>query len=204
MNSGQIGVIFTMYAIVTMLCQFLVYPPAVRYFGVLRSFRVVSALAPITYILMPFTVLLPSDWHQTAIFFIMCVKGAVGVFGFPSSMILLTNSVSSLRLLGTLNGVATSISAIGRGAGPAFTGWAFTLGVDAGYVIVAWWLLSIVGLAGHIVTYFLIEMEGPKPDDEIENDHSIEGEELEQQPLLAAEHTDETPGPYDGVKQSPH
>jgi len=82
------------------------------------------------------------------------------IFAFPCSTILLTNSAASLRILGTLNGVATSVSAIGRAAGPALAGTAFTLGVEAGFVIIPWWFLAIIGFLGAIPVWWLVEMEG--------------------------------------------
>lgn len=41
------------------------------------------------------------------------------IFAFPCSTILLTNSSPTLRLLGTLNGIAVTLSAMGRAVGPA-------------------------------------------------------------------------------------
>ena len=79
---------------------------------------------------------------------------------FPCSTIMLTNSAVSLRLLGTLNGVATSVSAVGRAAGPFFAGVAFTWGLERGYVIVAWWMLGIIAIIGAIPVFMLVEMDG--------------------------------------------
>lgn len=73
---------------------------------------------------------------------------------------MLTNSAASLRLLGTLNGVATSVSSIGRAAGPFFAGAAFSWGLERGYVIVAWWMLGFIAILGAIPIFMLVEMEG--------------------------------------------
>lgn len=85
---------------------------------------------------------------------------------------MLTNSAASLRLLGTLNGVATSVSAIGRAAGPFFAGTAFSWGLERGYVIVAWWMLGFIAILGAIPIFMLVEMEGfnRASDDEDESD----------------------------------
>lgn len=40
MTAGQIGTIFTLYGIICGLIQFLIYPPLVTRFGVLRCFRI--------------------------------------------------------------------------------------------------------------------------------------------------------------------
>jgi len=91
---------------------------------------------------------------------IMLVKCFCGIFAFPCSTILLTNSAASLKILGTLNGVATSISALGRAAGPALAGATFTEGVDIGYVIISWWTLALIAAIGAVPVWFLVEMEG--------------------------------------------
>jgi hypothetical protein len=65
-----------------------------------------------------------------------------------------------LKILGTLNGVATSISAIGRAAGPALAGAAFTSGVDIGYVIISFWFLAAIAVIAAIPMWWLVEMEG--------------------------------------------
>jgi hypothetical protein len=116
---------------------------------------------PIAYLITPFTVLLPSPiLQQLAIFCVMLLKCCAGVFAFPCCTIMLTNSARSLLLLGTLNGVATSLSAIGRALGPTVAGNMFTFGIDIGYVILPWWTLAFFGMLGNLPTWWLIEMDG--------------------------------------------
>ena len=144
-----------------MFVQFLVFPPMARRYGILNCLKVSSLSFPIFYVLTPFTVLLPtSQTQQIAIFTIMLLKCCAAIVAFPCNTILLTNSARSLRLLGTLNGVATSLSAIGRAAGPSIGGTTFTLGINIGYVIIPWWTLAAFSLVGAIPVWWLIEMEG--------------------------------------------
>ena len=154
-----------------MLLQFLVFPPVARIYGVLNCLKVVTWFYPVAYIVTPFTVLMPTPLlQQIAIFLVMLIKCLAGVFAFPCTTILLTNSAGSLRLLGTLNGVATSISAIGRATGPSLTGGAFTYGVNVGYMIIPWWLLAVFAIVGHIPCYWLEEMDGFGGKDEDDGD----------------------------------
>ena len=123
-----------------MFIQFLIFPPLAQRWGVLRSLKRAVVIYPAVYILTPFTVLLPSPLsQQIGVFIIMLFKSWAVMFAFPCSTILLTNSASSLRVLGTLNGVAVSLSALGRAAGPAMGGWAFSVGASIGYGIFPWW-----------------------------------------------------------------
>lgn len=88
------------------------------------------------------------------------IRGIGGTFAFPTSTIMLTNSASSLRVLGTINGFATSVSAVGRAFGPFLSGGLFTWGVKRGYVIVPFWTLSVISFLAFIPTLWLVEGEG--------------------------------------------
>lgn len=159
--SGRIGTLFTLYGLCSGVIQFLIFPPVARKYGVLRCYKCCALLFPIVYFIIPFTALIQDPiLQQITIFGIMLLKSFAVIFAFPSSTILLTNSARSLRILGTLNGFAVSISAIGRAVGPAVTGATFTWGLERGYVITAWWLLSVIAILGAIPLWSVIEMDG--------------------------------------------
>ncbi len=160
-SSSRIGTLFTLYGITAGLVQFFVFPPVVRRFGVLRSYKVCAVIGPSVMFVTPYTALIRDEVTQQGVMFaIMAVKAFVGIFMFPCSTIMLTNSAGSLRLLGTLNGVATSTSAVGRALGPFLAGAAFTWGLEKGYVVVAWWMLGFIAIAGMVPIFKLVEMDG--------------------------------------------
>ena len=166
LDSGRIGLLFTIYGVVGVFIQFFAFPPLARYYGVLPCLKVVTVMFPIIYIITPFTALLPTPVsQQIGIIVIMVFKTWAGIFAFPCTTILLTNSAVSVRILGTLNGVAVSISAIGRAAGPAIGGFTFTVGLDKGYGILPWWILGCFGILGAITPWWLVEMQGFGDDD---------------------------------------
>jgi len=106
----------------------------------------------------------------------------VSTFAFPCSTILLTNSASNLRILGTLNGIATSVGAIGRAVGPAIGGSTFTVGVKIGYVILPWWTLSLIATLAAIPSFWVVEGEGFGGDaDNVEDDEDSITQETEQE-----------------------
>lgn len=116
---------------------------------------------PLVYLATPFTALLPNPLTQQAVMFlIMLVKCFAAIFAFPCVTILLTNSAVSLRILGTLNGVATSVSAIGRATGPAVGGAMFEVGAERGWAILPWWVLAGFAILGAIPVWWIVEMEG--------------------------------------------
>ncbi|CAK4031307.1 MFS general substrate transporter [Lecanosticta acicola] len=178
LDSFQIGLMSTGYGVAGMVVQFFVFPPLARKYGVLFWLKVVACAFPIIYFITPFTALLPTTRSQVGCMFtVMLLKCLCGIFAFPCSTILLTNSAASLRTLGTLNGIATSVSAVGRAAGPAMAGAMFTVGVKRGYVIAPWWFLTAVALIAAVPVFWLVEGEGFGGDDEVSDDEEHDEEE---------------------------
>lgn len=178
LGSSRIGTLFTFYGIIGCFIQFLIFPPVARKFGVLNCFKCCAVAFPVICFVTPYTTLIEVSLHQQiAMCSIMVVKSFAVIFAFPCSVILLTNSAVSLRILGTLNGFAVSISAVGRAAGPALGGAAFTWGLEHGYVITPWWLLGCIAIVGAIPIWYLVEMDGfsktsssPSSDDDFGSD----------------------------------
>ncbi|KAL3461464.1 major facilitator superfamily domain-containing protein [Aspergillus heterothallicus] len=160
MDAQEIGMFYTLTGIVGMVMQFYVFPACATRFGVINCVKATSIVFPILYLLTPYIALVPESMRSVAIFFVILTKLTASIFNFPSITILLTNSASSLNILGTLNGVATSVSAVGRAAGPALLGPVFSLGVKMGYVILPWWLLACIACVAAIPVPFMVEGEG--------------------------------------------
>lgn len=152
---------YTIIGLIGMVIQFYAFPPVVKRLGTLRSFRAAAIAMPIVFFLTPFLVLVPEPFRLTAVLSIMLAKLGVTIFGIPCCTILLTNSAASMTVLGTLNGVGTSVSALGRAGGPALIGAAFSFGVKRGFVIVPWWLLSALALFSIVPSFWIIEQDGP-------------------------------------------
>lgn len=169
--------------------------PKISQYGVLSCLKVVTIFFPIIYLATPFTALMPTTLsQQIAMFIIMVFKCLAAVFAFPCITILLTNSAVSLRILGTLNGFSVSISALGRAAGPAIGGWAFSIGVEKGYIIVPWWTLAGCAVLGALPVWWLVEMDGfggneaNDSDTDVNDDlPSSDGDELSSSKPLAIE-----------------
>jgi hypothetical protein len=156
---------YTIIGIVGIVVQFLLFPAAAQRYGVLTCLKVSSLIFPIIFFVVPFTVLVPLALRKPTVILIMLAKLTVTIFGFPSCTILLTNSASSLSVLGTLNGVGTSVSSIGRAAGPALMGMTFSYGVEKGYVIIPWWMLTVLAVISAVPVFWMVESEGFVRDD---------------------------------------
>lgn len=181
LDSSRIGTIYTMYGICGCLIQFLIFPPVARKYGVLNCFKACGLAFPVLCFVTPYTALIENPvTQQIALLIIMVFRSFATIFAFPCSIILLTNSAASLRVLGTLNGFAVSISALGRASGPAMSGAAFSWGLETGYVITAYYLLGFIAIIGAIPIWYLVESEGfSKTGDESEDDGEDEEHENE-------------------------
>lgn len=93
---------------------------------------------------------------------LLLIKGFAVIVGFPCITILLTNAAPSVRILGTLNGFATTFSGLGRAIGPAAAGATFSWGVQRGYVLPAWWLLGVIAVGQAVPAWMIVEGEGPR------------------------------------------
>ncbi|KAI2616007.1 MFS general substrate transporter [Hypoxylon sp. NC1633] len=181
LTHARIGTIFAGYGIVSGLIQFLLFPPLCRRFGVLNCFKACVVTFPLVYIVTPYTVLVEDTTvRYIALCAILVVKSFAVIIGFPCTTILLTNSASSLSILGTLNGFATTFSALGRATGPAMSGVAFTWGVKNGVIGLPWWLLAFLAVLGAVPSWMILEGDGPSrassPSDS-EDEEDVEGDD---------------------------
>ncbi|PYH43291.1 MFS transporter [Aspergillus saccharolyticus JOP 1030-1] len=176
-DSQTIGIYYTLIGIIGMIVQFMIFPVAAKQYGVLNCLKVVSIVFPILYLVTPFTALVPGSLRHVVVFLLMLGKLSASIFGFPCTTILLTNSAASLSVLGTLNGVGTSVSAIGRAIGPALTGSAFSFGVKRGYIIIPWWLLAVFGAVSAIPVFWSEESDGFHGKEEVEEEEEDAEEE---------------------------
>lgn len=145
--------------------------------GNTRLKKSLDIVFPIVYLITPYTVLVSDPTlRYAALLSVMLCKAFAVIIGFPCITILLTNSCTSLRVLGTLNGFATAFSAIGRAVGPALAGASFSWGAARGSVVPAWWFLSLMAILGAIPTWQLVDGEGPSSSAE-SSDAEDEGDE---------------------------
>lgn len=162
LNSNSIGSILTVYGLACGIIQFFLFPPICSRLGSLACFRAGTVIFPVVYVLLPYTALIQDTRLQwAALMALLLVKGFAVIVAFPCITILLTNSAPSVRILGTLNGFATTFSGMGRALGPTVTGATFSWGVKRGYVIPAWWFLAVVAALQAIPAWMIVEGDGP-------------------------------------------
>lgn len=160
LTSGQISFFFTISAIYSVIIQLTLFPFVARHLGTLPSLRLSSNLFPFIYIIVPFLALYQQSSYMstiTTLALLLC-KATCATVSFPCSMILLNKSASSPRVLGTLNGLATSTSALCRAVGALVFGAIFTMGLERGNVILPWWVLAGISVVGALPVFWLADL----------------------------------------------
>ena len=76
-------------------------------------------------------------------------------------------------MLGTVHGIASSVSSASRTVGPIAGGWLYGLGLRKGVVGGVWWVLAGVAIVGHVASGWVYEGDG--------HEILLEGEEVEQE-----------------------
>ncbi|KAH6618709.1 MFS transporter-like protein [Boeremia exigua] len=93
------------------------------------AYRASLALFVVAFILMPFVGYKDdqgSVWLWCELGVVLVIKTIAGVGGLTAALLLITNSAPNHNVLGTLNGLAQTLSAAGRAAGPFISGSLFT------------------------------------------------------------------------------
>ncbi|PMD31802.1 MFS general substrate transporter [Hyaloscypha variabilis F] len=159
-GSAEIGFTFTIAGIFQLVFQFAIFPLLTRRLGVLRCLKISSSILPLVYFVIPFTSILSSGTIQQGVMIIlMACQTSCIAFAYPCSIIMLTNSVADLKSLQALNGVATIACALGGGLGPTLSGIIFVAGVNAGYIVIPWWILACIAIFAAIPVFWLLELE---------------------------------------------
>jgi MFS family permease len=146
---------------VTIIVQFLIFPPVAKLFGTLNLLRIILAFQPIFYIIIPYTALIQNPIIAQVTFIILwTVRSGLVIMAFPCSIILVTNSTASMRVLGTVNGIATATNAIGRAFGPTVSGSLFTWGVHNDRIVAPFMFLAVLSLFNLAPLLWAVEGDG--------------------------------------------
>ncbi|KAF4592112.1 MFS transporter [Ophiocordyceps camponoti-floridani] len=187
LDPGKIGVSLSFAGLATILFQAFFYQPLKARTGSLGAYRLSLLGIAISMVLMPWVGYLDDEplfgigsgrlglYAQLGL--VLVLKNVCAVGGLSSVMLLITNSAPSHASLGTLNGVAQTLSALGRSFGPFVSGGLFSLSLDVrpkGEAL-AWSVFGGLALAGWICSLFIrgdgLESEDLDGDDESEDGH---------------------------------
>jgi hypothetical protein len=88
----------------------------------------------------------------------MAIQVVARTFALPASVILVTNSVEDSHIMGTVQGLASSLSAASRASGPVLGALAYARGLEVGMGAVVFW--GMAGVAGLGAGWGLLVKEG--------------------------------------------
>ncbi|RMJ26520.1 MFS multidrug transporter [Aspergillus sp. HF37] len=139
--SSRVGLATAIIGVIGLPLQILLYPQVQNRMGTLPSFRTFLPFSPIAYMLVPFLVV-----SRT--------------FSLPAAIILVNNSVTDASVLGTVHGVAQSISSAARTLGPFIGGWGLGLGLQHNMIGGVWWAVAVEALVGWALLWTIYEGKG--------------------------------------------
>jgi hypothetical protein len=123
------------------------YPTLNAKLGTLPSYKLFLPFSIASYLLIPFLALLPDKaflvWPALTV--ALALQVVSRTFALPGSTILVNNSSPHPSVLGTIHGIAQSVSSGARTVGPTLGGWLLGVGLVNNCVGAVWW--GIAGVA---------------------------------------------------------
>ncbi|PNP45159.1 hypothetical protein TGAMA5MH_03210 [Trichoderma gamsii] len=192
LSPSKIGISLSFAGLITIVFQAFLFQPLKSRFGNLGTYRFALFGLAIAMIAMPWVGYVDDEplfgigsgtmWLYIELGAVLILKTICAVGGLSCVMLLITNSAPSHNSLGTLNGVAQTLSALGRSFGPFVSGGIFTLsmGIQPKGEALAWSLFGGLAFLGCIGSIF-IRGNGLESDDwydsEDEDERDGQGDE---------------------------
>ncbi|KAJ4150281.1 hypothetical protein LMH87_011038 [Akanthomyces muscarius] len=186
LKPGKIGAFLSAAGATTIAFQAFVYQPVRNKVGSLGTYRYALFGLAVSMILMPWVGYVDDEplfgvgsgklWLYIELCIVLIFKNICAVGGLSSVMLLITNSAPSHNSLGTLNGLAQTLSALGRSVGPVVSGGLFTISVriqPKGEAL-AWTVFGGLAFLGFFAALF-VRGEGLESE-EWEEEHRTEEE----------------------------
>ncbi|KAJ3472614.1 hypothetical protein NLG97_g10846 [Lecanicillium saksenae] len=167
LHPGKIGAFMSAAGVTTIAFQAFLYQRVRNTVGSLGTYRYALLGLAISMILMPwvgyaddkplFGIGTGKLWLYIELCIVLIFKNICSVGGLSSVMLLITNSAPSHASLGTLNGLAQTLSALGRSVGPIVSGGLFTIsvGVEPKGEALAWTVFGGLAFLGFVAALFV-------------------------------------------------
>ncbi|CRK15923.1 hypothetical protein BN1708_011607 [Verticillium longisporum] len=190
LSPGTIGVCLSAAGVATIIFQAFIFQHLKAQLGNLGSYRIALLGLAISMLLMPwigykddkplFGIGTGQAWLYAELIAVLVFKNICAVGGLSSVMLLITNCAPTHGTLGTLNGIAQSLSAAGRSIGPFVSGGLFTIAIDVrpkGEAL-AWGVFGGIAFLGWLGTMG-IRNRGLESDDWVGTEDHSEDDEAE-------------------------
>ncbi|CEI63431.1 hypothetical protein FVEN_g49 [Fusarium venenatum] len=157
LSSEKMGLANTTIGMIGIPLQILVYPRLIGKLGVRESYRTFLPLSIVAYFLLPYLVLLPDSdalvWACLSA--VLTLQVLSRTFVNPATMMLVNDSAPSPNLLGTVHGLASSISSAARIIGPTVGGIMLGWGLAHNIVGLPLWLLGILAVVNWVILWWI-------------------------------------------------
>jgi hypothetical protein len=157
LSSERMGLANTIIGTIGIPLQLFIYPRFIGKLGVKASYSAFLPLSIIAYFLLPYLVLLPDNnalvW--TSLSAVLSLQVLSRTFVNPATMMLVNDSAPSPNLLGTVHGLASSISSAARIMGPTVGGTLLGWGLAHNLVGLPLWVLTILASANWVILWWI-------------------------------------------------
>ncbi|KAF8860717.1 MFS general substrate transporter [Acephala macrosclerotiorum] len=170
MPPRDVGFAMAILGLIGILMQLFIYPHVNAKLGTVKSWRIFLYCFPVAYILVPYLAIVPSKTAPPAekdgilVWIALCTVLFIQVtgrtFALPATTILVNNASPHPSVLGTMHGVAQSLSSASRSIGPTLGGAIYGLGLKRGVVGAVFWGLSALALVNCVASYWVKEGNG--------------------------------------------
>lgn len=158
LSSKDIGFANTTIGMIGLPLQLILYPRLVTKIGVRNSYKYFLPLSILAYFWLPYLVLLPGDdaavvWTCLSIVLTMHVMSRT--FVNPATVMMVNDLAPRPELLGTVHGVASSVSSAARVIGPTVGGLLLGWGLSHNFVGLPLWLLSLLAIVNWVIILWI-------------------------------------------------
>lgn len=162
---ASIGIGISMIGLLGLTLQFGVFSPLTHRLGILPTFRTAGLAFPIVYLLAPLLTIFPAGggggaWLWGGMTGVLSLQVAARTFALPLMQVLTNNCSPHPSVLGSLHGVAASVSSGAFSIGPIVSSWLFGKGLRVGFVALAWWVLAAESVCVQVTSRLIYEGDG--------------------------------------------
>lgn len=155
---SEIGLSLAFAGASTIVFQAFCFTPVQKYLGSRWLYRLSFLAFAGVFLCMPLVAHTPRGWLWTQLAVLLLIKTVAGVGGLTCAMLLITNAAPKPGVLGTLNGLAQTLSAGGRAVAPLVSGALFSggerLGANEGEWL-SWGTLAVTAAVGGALAFWL-------------------------------------------------
>jgi MFS family permease len=162
LSTQHVGVIMMFNGLIALLIQAVAFPAAASYFGIWKSFLLVTILHPIAYVIVPFLAFIPgssSGLLSLSIYSCLTVRNLFGILAYPLVLILLKDACPGPAYLGRINGLAASVGAASRTIASPVAGALYTVGIQADFTALPWLVTAAIAVLGAVQIFFVGRQE---------------------------------------------